>query len=106
MMDTTHRDAAFWAADYADYLRDLVGATDTTQARNLPTVRRSITAYSGPDAPDWTGLSVQQVTEFICGRLGKGQGTGARCLRAQRVPYTPLSQFPHNSLRHLAFGAV
>ncbi len=30
MMDTTHRAAAAWVAGYADYLRDLAGAADTT----------------------------------------------------------------------------
>jgi site-specific recombinase XerD len=33
--------------------------------RYLPTVQRFIAACSGPGAPDWTGLSVQLVTEFI-----------------------------------------
>ena len=35
MMDTTNNDAASWIADYTDYLRDMVGAADTTpdQAR-------------------------------------------------------------------------
>jgi len=60
-MDTTHRDAAAWAAGYVDYLRDAVGAADATRARHLPIVRRFIVACFGPDAPDWTGLSVQQV---------------------------------------------
>ena len=29
-MDTTNNDAAFWIAGYTDYLRDVVGAADTT----------------------------------------------------------------------------
>ncbi len=64
-MDTTNSDAACWIAGYTDYLRDVVGAADTTRLRYLPTVQRFIAACSGPDAPDWTGLSVQLVTEFI-----------------------------------------
>lgn len=64
-MDTTNSDAAFWIGGYADYLRNVVGAADTTLLRYLPTVRRFIAACSGPGAPDWTGLSVQVVTEFI-----------------------------------------
>jgi hypothetical protein len=35
MMDTTNRDAASWIAGYIDYLRDLVGAADTTQLHYL-----------------------------------------------------------------------
>jgi len=64
-MDTTNNDAAFWIAGYTDYLRDVVGAADTTRLRYLPTVQRFIAACSGPGAPDWTVLSVQLVTEFI-----------------------------------------
>jgi site-specific recombinase XerD len=64
-MDTTHNDAAFWIAGYTDYLRDVVGAADTTRLRYLPTIQRFIAACSGPGIPDWTGLSVQLVTEFI-----------------------------------------
>ena len=64
-MDTTNNDAAFWVAGYTDYLRDVVGAADTTRLRYLPTVQRFIAACSGPGAPDWTGLSVQLVTAFI-----------------------------------------
>ena len=70
-MDTIPRDAATWAAGYVDYLRDALGAADTTRARHLPIVRRFITACAGPDAPDWTGLSVQQVTEFIRGEAAQ-----------------------------------
>ena len=64
-MDTTNNDAAFWVAGYTDYLRDVVGAADTTRLRYLPTVQRFIATCSGPGAPDWTGLSVLLVTEFI-----------------------------------------
>jgi hypothetical protein len=32
-MDTTNNDAAFWIAGYTDYLRDVVGAADTTRLR-------------------------------------------------------------------------
>ena len=74
-MDTTDRDgAATWLADYADYLRDVVGAATATRVRHLPIVRRFIAACSGPDATDWAGLSVQQVTEFI--RQEAAQRTG------------------------------
>jgi site-specific recombinase XerD len=65
MMDTTNDDAAFWIAGYVDYLRDVVGTADTTRMRYLPTVRRFIAACSDSVAADWTGLSVQLVTEFI-----------------------------------------
>jgi hypothetical protein len=65
IMDTTNNDAAFWIAGYTDYLRDVVGAADTTRLRYLPTVRRFIATCFGPSAPDWTGLSVLRVTEFI-----------------------------------------
>jgi len=34
-MDTTHNDAAFWIAGDTDYLRDVVGAADTTRLRYL-----------------------------------------------------------------------
>jgi len=78
MMDTTHRDAAAWVAGYADYLRDLVGAADTTRARHLPSVRRFIAACSGPVGSDWTGLSVQQVTEFIRQEAAQRTGHGRK----------------------------
>ena len=77
-MDTTHRDAAAWVAGYADYLRDLVGAADATRARHLPTVRRFIAACSGPGGPDWTRLSVQQVTEFIRQEAAQRTGHGRK----------------------------
>lgn len=77
-MDTTHRDAAAWAAGYVDYLRDALGAADATRARHLPIVRRFIAACAGPDAPDWTGLSVQQVTEFIRGEAAQRTGHGRK----------------------------
>ena len=38
-MDTMNNDAAFWIAGYTDYLRDVVGAADTTRLRYLPTVQ-------------------------------------------------------------------
>ncbi len=76
-MDTTHHDAA-WVAGYADYLRDLVGAADATRARHLPTVRRFIAACSGPGGPDWTGLSVQQVTEFVRKEAAQRTGHGRK----------------------------
>jgi site-specific recombinase XerD len=65
IMDMTECDAAFWIADYTDYLRNVVGAADTTLLRYLPTVRHFIEANSVSNAPDWAGLSVQRVTEFI-----------------------------------------
>ena len=64
-MDTTNNGAVSWIGDYTDYLRDVVGVADTTRLRYLPTVQRFIAACSGPGAPDWTGLSVQRVTEFL-----------------------------------------
>ena len=70
-MDMTHHnDAASWIAGYTDYLRDVVGAANTTRLRYLPTVQRFIAACSGTNAPDWTGLSVQLVIEPIteCGQ--------------------------------------
>jgi site-specific recombinase XerD len=86
MMDTTNNDAASWIAGYADYLHDLVGATDSTRLRYLPTVRRFIAACSGPGAPDWTGLSVQRVTEFIreeaAHRSGHGRTAPASATRS------------------------
>jgi len=78
MMDTRHRDAAAWVAGYADYLRDAVGAADTTRARHLPTVRRFIAACSGLGGPDWTGLSVQRVTEFIRQEAAQRTGYGRK----------------------------
>jgi len=75
-MDTTNSDATFWIAGYADYLRDVVGATDATRLRYLPTVRRFIAACSGPGAPDWIGLSVQHVTEFIRQEAAHRRGHG------------------------------
>jgi hypothetical protein len=50
-MDITNNDVAFWIAGYTDYLRDVVGAADTTRLRYLPTVQRFIAACSGPGAP-------------------------------------------------------
>lgn len=95
-MDTTHRDAA-WVAGYADYLRDAVGATDATRVRHLPTVRRFIAACSGPGTPDWTGLSVQQVTEFVRGEAAQRTGHG------RKAPASATRSF----LRFLAWrGAV
>jgi site-specific recombinase XerD len=86
MMDTTNNDAAFWIADYADYLRDVVGAADTTQLRYLPTVRRFIAVCSGSGVPDWSGLSVQRVTEFIreeaAHRTGHGHTAPASATRS------------------------
>jgi site-specific recombinase XerD len=86
MMDTTNNDAASWIAGYTDYLRDVVGAADTTRLRYLPTVQRFIAACSGPDAPDWTGLSVQLVTEFIreeaANKTGHGRTAPANATRS------------------------
>jgi hypothetical protein len=76
IIDTTNNDAAFWIAGYTDYLRDVVGAADTTQLRYLPTVRRFIATCSGPGAPDWTGLSVLRVTEFIREEAVRWSGHG------------------------------
>ena len=95
-MDTTHRDAA-WIAGYTDYLRDAVGAADATRVRHLPTVRRFIAACSGPGTPDWTGLSVQQVTEFVRGEAAQRTGHG------RKAPASATRSF----LRFLAWrGAV
>lgn len=77
-MDTTHRDAAAWAASYVDYLRDVAGAADATRARHLPTVRRFIAACLGQGAPDWTGLSVQRVAEFIREEAARRTGHGRK----------------------------
>ena len=85
-MNTTYRDAAAWAAGYANYLRDAVGAADATRARHLPTVRRFIAACYGPGGSDWTGLSVQRVTEFIREEAAQRTGTAARRPRARRAP--------------------
>lgn len=86
-MDTTdNNDAASWIAGYTDYLRDVVGAADTTRLRYLPTVRRFIAACSGTNAPDWTGLSVQLVTEFIreeaASKMGHGRTAPASATRS------------------------
>jgi len=85
-MDTTNSDAAFWIAGYADYLRDVVGAAESTRLRYLPTVRRFIAACSGPGAPDWTGLTVQLVTSFIrqeaAHKTGHGRATPASVTRS------------------------
>jgi integrase/recombinase XerC len=85
-MDTTNNDAAFWIAGYTDYLRDVVGAADPTRLRYLPTVRRFIAVCSGSGAPDWTGLSVQRVTEFIreeaAHRTGHGRTAPASATRS------------------------
>jgi site-specific recombinase XerD len=84
-MDTTN-DAGSWIAGYADYLRQVVGAADTTRLRYLPTIRRFIAASAGPDAPDWTGLSVQIVTEFIreeaASKTGHGRTAPASATRS------------------------
>jgi site-specific recombinase XerD len=96
MMDTTNNDAASWIAGYTDYLRDMVGAADTTRLRYLPTVKRFIAACSGPDAPDWTGLSVQLVTEFI--REEAVNKTGHGCT----APASATRSF----LRYLAWRGV
>jgi len=39
-----------------------MGAADSTRLRYLPIVKRFIADYSGQGVPDWTGLSVQRVT--------------------------------------------
>jgi integrase/recombinase XerD len=96
-MDTTHHNtAAIWVTGYADYLRDAVGAADATRVRHLPTVRRFIAACSGPSGPDWTGLSVQQVTEFI--RQEAAQRTG----HGRKAPACATRSF----LRFLAWRGV
>ena len=74
-MDTTDH-AATWAAGYADYLRDVVGAATATRVRHMPIVRRLIAACSGPGGPDWTGSSVQGVTEFIQCEAAQRTGHG------------------------------
>ena len=80
-MDTTDRNgAATWLADYADYLRDVVGAATATRVRHLPIVRRFMAACCGPDATDWAGLSVQQVTEFIRQEAAQRTGYGRTAL--------------------------
>jgi site-specific recombinase XerD len=86
MMDTTNSEAASWITGYADYLRDVVGAADSTRIHYLPTVRRFIAACSGPGAPDWTALSVERVTEFIrqeaTHRTGHGRTAPASATRS------------------------
>ncbi len=77
-MDTTHHDATAWAAAYVDYLRDALGAADATRARHLPIVHRFIATNFGLDGPDWTGLSVQQVSEFIRGEAAQRTGHGRK----------------------------
>ncbi len=74
-MDTTDH-AGTWAAGYADYLRDVVGAATATRVRHMPIVQRLIAACSGPGGPDWTGLSVQRVTEFIQCEAAQRTGHG------------------------------
>jgi hypothetical protein len=85
-MDTTNNEAAFWIARYTDYLRDVVGAADATWLRHLPTVRRFIAVYCGLGAPDWTGLCVQRVSEFIrkeaAPRSGHGRAAPASATRS------------------------
>lgn len=78
MHTTHHDDAAAWVGGYAGYLRDAVGAADATRARHLPTVRRFIAACSGPDGPDWAGLSVQRVAEFIRQEAAQRTGHGRK----------------------------
>jgi hypothetical protein len=39
-MDTPNNNAAFWIAGYSDYLRDMVGAADTTRLRYVPAATR------------------------------------------------------------------
>jgi site-specific recombinase XerD len=75
-MDTTDNGGASWIADYTDYLRDVVGAADATRLRYLPTLQRFIAACSNPGTPDWTGLSVQRVTEFIREEAAQKTGHG------------------------------
>jgi len=86
MMNTTNSDAASWITGYAAYLRDVVGAADSTQVRYLPTVRRFISTCSGSGIPDWTGLSVERVTEFIrqeaAHRTGHGRTAPASATRS------------------------
>ena len=85
-MDTTNNDGAFWIAGYTDYLRDVVGAADTTQLRYLPTVRRFIATCSGSGTADWSCLSVLRVTEFIreeaVHRSGHGRTAPASATRS------------------------
>jgi site-specific recombinase XerD len=86
IMDTPNNDAAFWIAGYTDYLRNVVGAADTTRLRYLPTVRRFIATCSGSGTPDWTALSVLRVTEFIreeaIHRSGHGRTAPASATRS------------------------
>jgi len=74
-MNTTDH-AGTWTAGYTDYLRDVVGAATATCVRHLPIVRRFIVACAGAGDPDWTGLSVQQVTEFIKHEAAQRTGYG------------------------------
>ena len=71
-MNTTYRDAAAWAAGYADYLRDAVGAADATRARHLPTVRRT-GAGSSATTPCPTPCSSASASSR--GRARGGRGT-------------------------------
>ncbi len=73
-MDTPNNDAAFWIAGYTGYLRDVVGAADTTQLRYLPTVRRFIATCSGSGASDWTCLSVLRVQRDNQGECARQSG--------------------------------
>jgi len=75
-MDTTSSSSACWITGYADYLREVVGAADATRLRHSPTVGRFIAIFSRAGVPDWTGLSVQAVTEFIREEAANKKGHG------------------------------
>jgi len=85
-MDTTNNDGDFWISGYIEYLRDVVGAANSTQLRYLPTVRRFIAICSESGTLDWTSLSVLRVTEFIqeeaLHRRGHGRTAPASATRS------------------------
>ena len=71
----------------------MVGATVNTRERYRGVVRRFITAYCGPNEPDWPGLTAQTLTEFVCQEAAIRQGYG------RKVPSVAIRSF----LRFLVF---
>jgi len=73
----SENDASFWLGSYDSYLRDIVGAAAATRIRYTRVVRVFIQHCSASDS-GWTGLTMQQIADFIHGEAASKERCGRR----------------------------